>query len=221
MIKATVKYNSKLTEIERGFSIPLLDVAQQLVPGMLARIERGVASTGYFAPLGAYSADKPGSGLFWVHASYPQPAGYVVKPTSGDYEGWAGYKSYKAYVQALGGGPRTFSLTGMLLRALAIRVLGPARVKVAFYGAHKAAQRPGGAAERTSNTNVAYLASRREPVPMLTPSREEIAAVAKQFQNEVSAQLLSLSADAQDIRNLGQRVTRVQKRLAASALGRR
>lgn len=221
MIKATVKFNSKLSEIERKFSIPLVEIAQQLVPGMLARIRRGQASTGMFTALGTHSVARPGSGLFWVPPKSAQPAGYVVKATTGKYAGWAGYESYRAYTEALGSPPRDFDDTGALLSTLRIRVNGPGRVKVAFYGAHAPDQRPDGPGQRKANSSVAYLASRHEAVPMLTPSRDEIVQVARLFQSEVGAQVISEAADAQEIRGLGLRVARVQKRLSAQASGRR
>ena len=219
-IRAEVKFNSKLSEIERRFAIPLVEIAQQLVPGMLDRIRRGQASTGQFAALGAYSVPTPGGGLFWVPPKSAQPAGFVAQPKSGKYAGWAGYVSYRAYTEALGSPARRFTATGALLSSLKIRVNGPGRVKVAFYGAHAAADKPGGKGPRTPNTAVAYAASMREPVPMLTPSRDELVAIARQFQSEVGAQMISESADAQDIRKLGQRVTALQKRMPAQARGR-
>gem|GEM_PF-6538207 len=215
-IRATVKVNSQLSDIERRFAIPLVEIAQQLVPGMVGRIAQGVSSTGTFAPLGAYSIERPGNGLFWVPPGNPQPAGYVVQPKAGAYGGWAGYRSYKEYTSALGGGPRTFTLTGMLLRSLAIRVLGPGRVKVAFYGGHKPSRQPTGKTERKSNANVAFLASRQEPAAMLTPTRREVEQVARQLQSEVAAQVVGQASDAQSIRQLGQRATRLAKRLPAS-----
>lgn len=220
MIRAEVRYNSKLTEIERRFAIPLLEIAQALVPGMLARIRQGRASQGMFAPIGAYSTPRPGNGLFWVPPGKPQPAGYVVKPTAGKYAGWAGYKSYRHLAECLGNPPRDFEETRALLNSLRIRVNGPGRVKVAFYGSHAPDEKPNGKGPRQSNASVAYLASRREPVPMLTPSREEIAAVARHFQSAVGAQVIGEAADAQQIRGFRQKADGLQKRLSASARGR-
>lgn len=219
-IRADVRVNSKLSQIERGFAFPLVEIAQQIVPGMVARIQRGQSSTGTFAPLAAYSVERPGTGLFWVPPELPQPDGFVVKLPSGDLAGWAGYKSYKAYAQALGGGPRTFTQTRQLLNALAPRVNGPGRVKITFYGAHRSARKPDGTVARMSNTSVAYAASRNEPAPMLTPTRDELVAISRQFQDEVNAQLIGLAADAQSVRQLGQRATRLQKRMAASSYAR-
>ena len=220
VIAANVRVNSKLTEIERGFAIPLVEVAQQLVPGMIGRITRGVSSTGTFAPLGAYSVARPGKGLFWVPPDLPQPAGFVVRPTSGELDGWAGYRTYKAYADALGGGPRKFTQTRQLMQSLAPRVLGPGRVKITFYGAHRASRKPDGTQVRQSNTSVAYLASRNEPAPMLAPTRDELVAIARSSQNEVAAGVLQNAADAQSVRQLGQRYQRVQKRMAASTYAR-
>lgn len=221
MIKATVTYNSKLSEIEKRFAIPLVEIAQRLVPGMIARIRQGRSSTGTFSAIGAHSVPRPGSGLFWVSPKAPQPNGYVVKATHGDYAGWAGYRSYRDYADALGNPPRDFDDTGALLSSLKIRVNGPGRVKVAFYGAHSPDERPNGPGQRKSNASVAYLASRHEAFPMLTPTRDEIVQVAQLFQSEVGAQVIGEAADAQQIRGMGQRLTRAQKRLSAAASGRR
>lgn len=246
MIKATVKFNSKLSEIERKFAIPLAEVAEQLVPNMGRRIQHGVASQGMFRAMGVDSKPTAGNGLWWVHPSLPHPSGYVVKVTSGTYAGWAGYKSYVDYLSARGlyGQPRNFTESGALWQSLRIRINGPARVKVTFFGKHRYIPPPptpnggkpqwqrrpgdrvrggasGGGNQKYNNSEIAFLASRQEPFPLLTPSREEITMIAAQFQNEVSAQLLGLSADAQDARNLGMRATRLQRRLSASAQGRR
>lgn len=218
-IAANVRVNSRLSEIERRFAIPLVEIAQRLVPGMASRIQRGVSSTGTFAPLGAYSVPRPGPGLFWVPPDLPQPAGYLARPTEGKLAGWAGYKSYKAYTDALGGGPRKFTQTRQLMDSLAPRVLGPGRVKITFYGTHRASKKPDGTKTQQSNTSVAYLASRNEPEPMLAPTREELLFVARQFQSE-TAGLIQNAADAQQVRQLGQRFQRVQKRMAASTYAR-
>lgn len=222
MIKATVKYNSKLSEIEKRFAIPLVEIAQRLVPGMIARIRQGRSSTGTFAPLGAYTNPTPDHGLFWVRPGKPQPnAPFIRRPKEGRYIGWAGYLSYAEYCRALGSPPRDFDDTGALISSLKIRVNGPGRVKVAFYGAHSPDERPNGPGQRKSNASVAYLASRHEAFPMLTPTRDEIVQVAQLFQSEVGAQVIGEAADAQQIRGMGQRLTRAQKRLSAAASGRR
>ncbi len=223
MIKATVTYNSKLSEIERRFAIPLVEIAQRLVPGMIARIRRGQASAGMFSALGAFTNPTPDHGLFWVRPGKPQPdAKFVRRPTQGRYVGWAGYLSYAEYCRALGNPPRDFDDTGALLDSFRIRVNGPGRVKVAPYGKHRAGDSNRASGNKAiANTTVAYLASRNEPVPMLTPSRDEIAQVAKLFQSEVGAQVIGEAADAQEIRGLGQKLARSQKRLSAQASGRR
>lgn len=221
MIKAEVRYMSKLTEAERRFAIPLVEIAQQLVPGMLARIRQGRASVGNFSALGAHSPPKPSPGLFWVPPKSKQPAGFFVRPTSGKYAGWAGYESYRAYCEALGSPPRTFDETGALLSSLKIRVNGPGRVKVAFYGRHAPSSSPDGKTKAEANSAIAFLASRREPMAMLTPSRDELVRVAQHYQSEVAAQMVGLSAEAQAIKGLQQRANKLEKRLPASVLGRR
>lgn len=219
-IRAEVRYNSKLSEIERRFAIPLVKIGHELIAQMLPRIARGRGPSGNFSALGARSNPTADRGLFWVPPDRKQPPGYVIKVRDGRLAGWVGYDSYHEYTKALGSPPRTFEETRELMGSLRIRVNGPGRVKVAFYGSHSASKTPGGAGKRLPNTSVAYLASRRESLPMLTPSRDEIAAVAQLLQSEVANQAIGESADAQQIRGLGQRLAGAQRRLTAQARGR-
>lgn len=192
-----MKYNSRLSDIQRALSIPVQRIATHLMRSMIQRIKRGVGAEGLFRPLGADSTARPGDGLFWVSPSRPQPPGYVAKPTSGPRVGWAGYESYLAYTQALGSPARTFEESGALLESLAVRVMGPGRVKVTFYGTHRAplpfgpTDRP----QRQSNTAVAFLGSRNERTPMLMPSRSELAEVTKIMRDEMAG--LAEAASAQ------------------------
>lgn len=180
-IKATVKYNNRLTEIQRALSVPVQEIGLFLMREMVQRIKRGVGASGLFRPLGADSRPRPGPGLFWVSPTRPQPAGYVARPTSGPKAGWAGYESYKAYVDALGKPARTFEETGALLDSLGIRVMGPGRVKVTFYGRHKAPEAfgPTDTPRPQSNTSVAFLGSRGEREPMLMPTAQELTQVGR------------------------------------------
>lgn len=223
-IRADVRVNSKLSQIERGFAIPLVEIAQQLVPGMVARIQRGQSSTGTFEPLGVRSVATPAHGLFWVSPKSPHPpiqSKGKSWPVIGD-DGWAGYLTYSDYAEARGKKPRNFRDTNQLMPTLGIRVNGPGRVKVTFYGSHRRnkPKSEGGGVVTTSNSSVALMASRNEPAPMLTPTRDELVAISRQFQDEVNAQLIGLAADAQSVRQLGQRATRLQKRMAASSYAR-
>lgn len=177
-MKVEVKYNSRLSELERNLSLPVQEVAIDLAARMVQRIQLGQAAQGHFTALGAQSQERPGSGLFWVSPDRPQPPGYVTKPTTGPMAGWAGYRSYRGYTEAMGSPPRRFKITRQMLDSLKVRVMGPGRVKVAFYGAHKRAKQPPGVtASSTTNSGVAWLTSRNERDPMLMPSRVELDAV--------------------------------------------
>ena len=211
MIKATVRYNSKLSDPERALALPLLGIAQTLIMQMSERIRRGVSSTGTFAPLAAYSKERPGPGLFWVADGQPQPAGWLA-----ERKGWKGYRSYPEYARLRGGGPRTFDQSGALLASMTARVNGPGRIKIAFYGGH-VEQRPDGTASRQPNSNVAFLASRREPAPMLTPTPAEIEGVVETLRGEIVARL-SEAGEAQRARS--RRDGRSRQRQPAANFGR-
>lgn len=177
-MKIEVKWNSRLSEIERKLAIPLIEMAQQLTESLYHRIQRGIASDGMFSPMGARSKPTPSRGLFWVSPDREQPPGYVIKVTTGSYlAGWAGYDSYLDYCKALGQPPRDFFDTGELMRSLKARVMGPGRVKVTFYGTHKIRKQPkaakAGDAKRV-NREIAWLASKDEREPMLMPTRGEM-----------------------------------------------
>lgn len=220
MIAANVKINSKLSEIERAFSIPLVDIAQRLLPSMLARFEAGQGAAGPFRALGADSTPRPGNGLFWVAPGAPQPSGYVVKVESGDRAGWAGYKSYKDYCSLRGSPPRKMRASGQALSSVAIRVNGPGRVKIAPYGAHAPAQKIDGKGARSSNTSVLYAASKDEPKPLFAPTREELQQILVDFQNGVAGQIEN-AADAQEVRGYSLRATKLEKRRLVSETARR
>jgi hypothetical protein len=176
-LKIEVKYNTKLDEIQRGLALPLVEIATDLLASMEVRIDRGEAATGKFRALGEGSQPTANHGLYWVRPSLPQPPGYIAKLTSGPRSGWAGYRSYKAYTEALGSPPRTFRVTAQLRNSRKIRVMGPGRVRIAHYGGHSAQPNHKGEAQKASNANVAFLASRNERDPMLMPTRGEFDAM--------------------------------------------
>ena len=225
MIKATVRYNSKLSDPERALALPLLGIAQTLIMQMSERIRRGVSSTGTFAPLAAYSSATAARGLFWVPPGQSQPAGWISKTD----DGWAGYLDYPTYAGLRGGGPRTFHETDALFSTIGARVNGPGRVKITFRGTHprpssghqwhhptaKAVKAGGGRA--LPNTTVAFLASRREPAPMLTPTPAEIEGVVETLRGEIVARL-SEAGEAQRARS--RRDGRSRQRQPAVNFGR-
>lgn len=137
-IKWEARVKSKLPAIADQLSIPLQEVAKMIIPLMGRRVSLGQSPSGHFTPMGK-NPPKGGKGLWWVGPESPQPAGFVVRPTSGDWMGWAGYESYRAYLAALGvlGQPRNFHESGELWDSLRYRVLAANNVRIAFYGKHK------------------------------------------------------------------------------------
>lgn len=198
-MKVEIKANNALGEIHRNLSIPVVEIGQRLASLMLQRIWLGEAADGrHFSELGAHSKERPGNGLFWVAPTRPQPPGYVVKAANGPFTGWAGYKSYKAYTEALGSPPRTFKLTGQMLQSMRVRPMGPGKVKIAFYGPHKKAKsQPGVAAGGGANSSIAFLASRFERDPMLMPSLAEIKVARDMMREHFEEIVAAASAQAQ------------------------
>lgn len=217
MIEAQVKYLSSLTEFERRFSLPLQVIARTLLSAMSARGRRGIGAAGPMAPLGAYSTAHPKPGhSFWVHPSQPQPRGEGYQRTieGGEWAGWALYDSYRAYAALHGrGAPRDIEETGKFWRSLAVRVLSGSKVKIAAYGAHAT---PGG--QRIANSAVGYLASRREPLPLLHPTREEVAEAGRIAFAEVSGDAIEAAAIAGIGGSLSRKAASVQRR-ASKLLG--
>lgn len=207
MIDARVKFVSSLDEFERRMSMPLVKLGLHLTLAMVARIRRGQGADQPLRPLGADSVDKPGTGLFWVAPNRPQPSGYVVKPTSGEWAGWAAYPSYREYARLRSEGPRDLDETGEFLRSIRTRALGPHRVKVAPYGTHA-----GPSGQRISNTSLGYLGSRGEPKPLLHPSREEILQAARIVFAEVEGQAIEAARIAGVGFDAKRRAASVQRR---------
>lgn len=189
----TVKFVSSLDEFARRFSLPLMFMGELLRERMVARIRQGQGARQALAPLGAYATDHDTrESRFWVRPGRPQPEGdgFIRRITEGKFAGWAIYRSYKAHADLVGGGaPRDLDETGVFLRSIRTRVLSPSRVKVAPYGSH-------GGPEKTSNTAVGYLASRREPLPLLHPSAQEIRAAAEAMFAHVDGQAIEAAAIA-------------------------
>lgn len=199
-MKVDVKFNSRLSELERSLSIPLQQIGTMLAQSMRLRIERGEAAEGMFRPLGADSVETPDKGLFWVHPNRVQPPGYVIKPTTSNLRGWAGYLSYKDYVSKLNEAHRNFKDSGRLLNSLKLRVMGPGRVKVSFYGSHGKSPEFQRQAkwEAHGNSAVAFLASREERDPMLMPTRAEIQQVKELLREHFER--IAQAASAQAVR---------------------
>lgn len=250
-IEWTAKVKSKLPEIARQLSIPLVEVAKMIIPLMGRRVNLGVSPSGHFTPMGRNPPKGAGS-LWWVAPDSKQPAGWIVKPTSGGWVGWAGYESYRAYLAALGvlGQPRNFHETGELWDSLRYRILAANNVRIAFYGKHmyrqpptingspawqrrvggeffdgKARVKPAnqekrGSAKYYSNSEIAFLASRHEADPMLMPTREEVGRVLTLYQDNVSAQLVALSAEGGAVQKLDARATKLELRRTALELRR-
>lgn len=244
-IEWRAKGKTRLPEIARQLAIPLSEIARMLMPLVGRRVQSGQAAHGRFRPLGA-NPQTPGKGLWWVAPGLPQPSGFVAKPTSGPWVGWAGYKSYHAWLEARGvlGQPRRFTETGEAWDSFRYRILNARKVRLAFYGRHmyrappsgdgtpKWQRRVGGARfdgkGRTkrdgryySNSEVMFLASRDEAEPMLMPSRQEVAQVMQLYRANMQAQLVELSAQGAGALALNDRFTKLERRRTAAELQRR
>ena len=217
MIQAEVKYTSSLKDFERRFALPLVELGRYLLDAIRTRGRRGQGAAGPMAPLGAYSTAHPKPGnAFWVHPSRPHPkgAGYLTTITGGEWAGWSLYESYKAYAALYGrGAPRDLEETGRFWSSLAVRVMSGSKVKVAAYGSHASL---GG--QRLPNSAVGFLASRREPLPLLHPTPAEIAEAGRRVFATVDGQAIEAAAIAGLGGNLSRKAASVQRR-ASKLLG--
>lgn len=213
-----VVFVSSLDEFERRFSIPLLTMGQSMARSMVARISRGQGAQQPMAPMGAYAEDRDDrSRRFWAKPGRPQPEGdgFLARHETGPRAGWALYRSYRAWADLVGhGAPRDLEETGAFLRSIRVRALSPARVKVAPYGTHA-----GPSGERISNTSLGFLGSRREPLPLLHPSPQEIQAAAAELFRHVDGTAIEAAAIAGEIAPVRRAATSVQRRV--SELGTR
>lgn len=211
-----VKFVSSLDHFERVFSYPLVKLAQLLLDRMQARIARGQGAQQPMRPLGADAEDVDNrERRFFAPPSRPQPEGdgFLTRHKTGPKAGWALYRSYKAYALLVGhGAPRDIEETGAFRRAVAIRVMSAARVKIAPYGSHV-----GPSGEKISNTAVGYLASRREPLPLLHPSAQEVREAATLLFQDIDGQAIEAAATVGLVAPVRRAATSAQKRVAKLA----
>lgn len=194
-MEVRTRFVSSLTEFERRFALPVQRLGEELAPRMVQRIRVGMGAFAPLAPLGAYSPDRVDDRKrFWVPPGRPAPQGegWLATHTTGPKAGWSLYKSYRAYAELVGhGAPRDLDETGAFLASIGPRVLSPSHVKIAPYGTHRA---PNGRA--ISNTSLGYQDSKREAVPLLYPSAEEVRLAAEVTFSEVEAQAVEAAAIA-------------------------
>jgi hypothetical protein len=209
MIAVKTKFVSSLTEMERRFSVPLQFIGDYLATTIIARISRGEGAKGPFTAYGAHS-DVHSQQQFWVPPEYTQPEGYVFRVEKGKYAGWAVYRNYAVYAAIVyAGAPRKLHKSGSFLRSIAMRVINPAKVKIAPYGIHPPSRSD---PKRRPNTNIGYLASRFELMPLFAPTDVEIRAVGAILRDEVVGQAIEAAITA----NVG-----TQARRRASSASRR
>lgn len=216
MIEAQVKYTSSLKEFERRFALPLVELGRYLLDAIRTRARRGQGAAGPMAPLGAYAGPPKEGASFWAAPGRPHPKGdgYLTTIARGEWAGWSLYRSYRHYAALYGhGAPRDIEETGRFWSSLAVRVMSGAKVKVAAYGSHVG---PTGA--RLSNGAVGYLASRREPLPLLHPTRAEVAEAGRIVFAKVDGQAIEAAAIAGLGGNLSRKAASVQRR-ASKLLG--
>lgn len=206
LIAVKTKFVSSLTELEKKYSVPLQVIGNYLAPAIIQRISTGEGATGPFTAYGAHS-DPNAVSQFWVPPGYKQPVGFLFMVPSGEWAGWAAYKNYRTYADlAFAGAPRSLYRTGQFLKSIALRVINPARVKMAPYGIHAPSRSD---PKRRPNTNIGYLASRFEVKPLFTPSAAELRVVGEILRDEVMAQAINAAI----VTNVGTQA----RRRAASA----
>lgn len=209
----------KLSEIEAELVMPLVEVAKQLKSDIKARVRQGIDNDGQaFSALGAHSVDKEGKSLFWIPPGRPHPAGFIVQPSTGQFAGWAAYKSYRDYARLLGK-RRTFFETGQLLESLAINVKSESEVRLYFQGSRRTINADGKATS-VRNRDIAYANSFRESDPLLTPSTAELTESMRIIEDEAAQQILGVAAGLRTAKNLRKRGERLSRRVSAASRGR-
>jgi hypothetical protein len=165
--KVQVKKTRAISDAGRVLSLPLLEMTQRLVNRMMARVAQGLGPDGPWSTYGTGQGDADPNN-FWVSPGRPQPTGdgLLRKIEQGKWAGWALYRSVRAYydLRGLTGQPHDYDETGLLRSLLAVRIMSPRHIRTAFYGRHR----------NLPAKVVAKLASQRERVSILTPSRSEI-----------------------------------------------
>jgi hypothetical protein len=218
-VRTEVKGWNKLTDIERGLVVPLVEIAKSIRDQMRVRIRGGLdADRNSFLPLGAGSADKPGSSLWWVPPDQPQPAGWLAEPQSGKWVGWKGYRSYRDYI-ARTGDRRTFFRTGGLLEALAIKVQSVAAVRIYFQGS-RAKRYQDGRTTRTNYRDIAYFNSFKESNALLAPSKGELTTALEILEDSVARQVLGTASDLKGAQGMRKRADNLTRRVSAASRGR-
>lgn len=173
--QVSVKKSAVLTQGQQRLALPLVEATRLLASLMVERIRRGQGPHGPWNTYGR-GGEARDEKYFWVPPGRPQPGnpesktGLVFRLETGPWKGWAAYESTAAYyrLRGLAGKPHDFEETGALLsRNLAIRIVTPRQIRLAFFGSHG----------KLSAKQVAWLASRGESEPMLMPSEAEVARV--------------------------------------------
>ena len=218
-VKVDIKGMNKLTDIERDLVVPLVDLAKRMRDQMKVRIRGGLDASGQgFAPLGAYSEDKPGPSLWWVPPDLPQPAGWIAEPKEGKWVGWKAYRSYRDYI-ARTGDRRTFYRTGGLMDSLAIMVRSVNAVRLYFQGSRAKTYQDGRTA-RTNYRDIAYYNSFREHRALLTPSVPELTDALTLLEDSVAQQLLGTATELKSAQNMRKRADNLTRRVSAASRSR-
>lgn len=210
--RVSVKKSAVLTKGQQRLALPLVELTQHLASIMVARIRRGQGPHGPWNTYGAGADDV--DRLLWVAPGRPQPGepgdknGLVFRVESGRWQGWAVYASAEAYyrLRGLAGQPHDFEESGRLLRALAVRIVSPRQIRLAFYGGHK----------NLSAKQVAWLASRNEADPLLMPSPREVEEAQRFIATHINEAIIEgarLGAVAQQVTSRSRNFTRRASKL--------
>jgi len=170
---------SKLSEADVRLTEPLRVIASRMAAQIRERVkERGQRPDGRsWSQIGTWRlsprANDPHA-RWWVPPGNEQPPGYFQLVSGGEFDGWAVYENYTAYLEALppSSRKRKWDKTGEMWRSLGVRMLRPGRAKVTFFGRRPTSPR---SRVKLANAQVAYLAGRYEGINVLQFSREEAA----------------------------------------------
>lgn len=173
-IKTEIRYSQSrlLTEMAKSINIPLRRIMDVTAHSVVARVRRGQGPTGPWRRYGVTApSQRRGKWLYWVPPEWPQPDGWLAKPSKGEMAGWAAYETYRDYLEK--GGklykPHDFDRSGEQWTKLAIRMIDARRMRLAFYGRHRGSGQ--------SAKQVGRFMARQERHPLFKLTRAEIAEV--------------------------------------------
>lgn len=213
-VKVRTVYRNDIPDSIRRDMVPLIDVLIAAHAMIDERVfGRGLAADG--APWSDYVLTT--RRWHWVPPSQPQPAKNrltVVKESGKDHPvGWAAYKSYAHYKQALGELRKNFAHTGQVRRAWRIRGLGATKARLEVGGTKRRDSNAIRGTKALNNAKVAYYMQRKERMSPAELSRAEVARLTRLAADLLPARVLKTLRHDQTALNAARRA----KRLVAKA----